>query len=221
MRRASPRITALWRRLKGLYGHYWGQLTIAPTLHGTDVLGEHFEAVKALVLAAKRRHVPADIDKSDLDDFFRRVIERAVLAAMQFDRTKGAAFSTYAFKYIDGAARDWRAEYFGFDLKTGERHAGRSKNICIDTPIGLDDDAKPLTIGDTIIDPGTEYYGEERPSFAEVASAPFLTTKQRDFILGWVTSGGTIADYARSRGEEPDAARQLLQRITDNKNKFR
>ena len=160
---------------------------------------------------------PPTSTKSDLDDFFRRVIERAVLAAMRFDHTKGAAFSTYAFKYIDGAARDWRAEYFGFDLKTGERHASRSKNICIDTPIGLDDDRKPLTIGDTIVNPGTEEE-PERPSFAEVVNPPLLSTKERDTLIGLAGHRGSLADYARDRGIEPGAIRQLIHRV---KNKFR
>jgi hypothetical protein len=216
--RRAAKITLLWRRLKGIYGHYWGQLTVAPTLHGTDVLIEHFESIKALILTAKRKHIrDLDLDETDLDAFFARVTERAVLAAMRFDRTRGAKFSTYAYKYIDDAARDWRADYFGVDLKTGERHAGRANNISIDMPIGADEDGEPLTIGDTIVDASTAPE-PERPAFAEVAADARLSAKERDTLIGLASHKGPMADYARSKGIEPNALRQLIHRV---RNKFK
>ena len=62
---------------------------IAETLHGTDVLGEHYGRQGAGSGRQKAAPLPADVDESDLDDFFRRVIERAVLAAMQFGFARG------------------------------------------------------------------------------------------------------------------------------------
>lgn len=101
-------------------------------------------------------------------------------------------------------------------MKTGERYASRSKNISIDAPIGSDEEGEPLTIGDTLADPDS-IPEPEIPSFAEIANSPFLTTNQRDFLIGWTTHGGKLRDYARSCGVEPNAARQMLHRI---KNKF-
>jgi hypothetical protein len=217
--RRGPMMVALWRRCRGIYGHYFNQLIIAETLHGTDVLNSNFEPIKALILKAKRKYVPGNVDETDLDDFFRRVTHRAVTAAMRFDPRKSVKFSTYVFKHIDGAARDWRAEYFGIDLKTGERFAGRAHNVDIDPPIGEDEDGHPITIGDTIADPGSAKVPElERPSFAEVANSPDLTAKEKGHLIGLAGHRGSAASYARLSGIEPNALRQLIHRV---RNKFR
>jgi hypothetical protein len=197
--RRAPRITALWRRLKGIYGHYWGQLIIADTLHGTDVLIEHFESIKALILTARRKYVcDLALDETDLDKFFERVTKRVVRAAMRFDSRKGATFPTFAFYHIDGAARDWRADYFGINLKTGERYGGRADNISIEAPVGADEDGEPLTIGDTLVDASTERDPEpERPSFAEVAADPRLSAKERDVLTGLANHKGPMSGPSR------------------------
>ena len=212
MNRRSDRITATWRKCKGPLSHHLAPLMVGETLHATDVQNNNFESIRKFLLAAYKKYVPKDIDESDREDFFRCVIDRVMGAARRFDPSRGVEFSTYVYKFIDGAARDWRANYLGFDLKTGEQHAGRSKNISIDTPIGLDVEGERLTIGDTLADPDS-IPEPERPSFAEIANSPSLTTKQRDFLIGWTTHGGTLADYARSCGVEPNAARQMLHRI--------
>ena len=125
---------------------------VGETLHATDVLNNNFESIQKLLLAAYRKYVPK-VDESEREDFCRHVVARVIDAAKQFDTSRGIEFSTYAYKFIDGAARDWRAGYFGIDLKTGERYASRSKNISIDAPIGSDEEGEPLTIGDTLADP--------------------------------------------------------------------
>jgi hypothetical protein len=212
MNKRGDRITAIWRECQGPLSHHLAPLMVGETLHATDVLNNNFEIIRKFLLAAYKKYVPKDLDESDREDFFRCVIARVIGAARRFDPSRGAEFSTYAYRFIDGAARDWRAAYFGINLKTGERHVGRSKNISIDTSIGLDDEGEPLTVGDTLADPDS-IPEPERPSFAEIANSPLLTTKQRDFLIGWTTHGGTLANYARSRSVEPNAARQMLHRI--------
>lgn len=211
MDKRSDRITATWRKCKGKLSYHLAPLMVGETLHATDVLNNNFESIQKLLLAAYRKYVPK-VDESEREDFFRHVVARVIDAAKRFDTSRGIEFSTYAYKFIDGAARDWRAGYFGIDLKTGERYASRSKNISIDAPIGSDEEGEPLTIGDTLADPDS-IPEPEIPSFAEIANSPLLTTKQRNFLIGWTTHGGTLADYARSCGVEPNAARQMLHRI--------
>ena len=216
MNKRGDRITVIWQkcqsRRQGGLSHHLAPLMVGETLHATDVLNNNFEVIQKLLFAAYKKYVPKDLDESDREDFFRCVIDRVIGAAKRFDPSRGVEFSTYAYWFIEGAARDWRADYLGINLKTGERHAGRSKNISIDTPIGLDDEGERLTIGDTLADPDS-IPEPERPSFAEIANSPSLTTNERDFFIGWTTRGGTLADYARSCGLEPNAARQMLHRI--------
>ena len=212
--RRNHAVLAAWRGVKGIYRDYFSPLTAAPTLRALDVLAANLIPTTKQILRAKRKYVPAEISDADLDAFFERETARAVRAAMQFDPAKDTEFSTYVYKYIEGAARDWRADYFGFNPKTGERFASRADDVPLSAPTGRLEDDKPLTIGDSLVDESTEWHPEdELPTLAERVSDPRLSTGDRAFIAGLIAHGGRLADYAHAIGKEPAAVRQHARRI--------
>ena len=137
------------------------------------------------------------------------MVEQVDYAATHFDPNKGVKFSTYLYPFINFAALKWAKDYHGIG-KDGERYISKAADISIEAP-GTD---AGRTIGDELAEQiAAPDPDDVRPSFAEVANSANLTTKERDILIGLAAFKGSMADYARSIGVEPNAIRQAVHRV--------